>query len=74
MSKRATVLVIFLLTAFAAGAQSTKGENGGEVMAPIGLLQRHREDPLADDLAVEDDAVAIADGQIEGSLDPERLH
>ena len=49
-------------------------QNGGEVTAPIGLVQRHRQDPLADDLAVDDHAVAIADEQIEGSFDLERLH
>ena len=36
MSKRAIVPLMFLLTAFAAGAQSTKGENGGEVVVMEG--------------------------------------
>ena len=36
MSKRAMVSLIFVLTTFAAGAQSTKGENGGEVVVMEG--------------------------------------
>jgi hypothetical protein len=36
MSKRAIVSLIFVLAAFAAGAQSPKGENGGEVIVMEG--------------------------------------
>ena len=36
MSKCAILSLIFVLTAFAAGAQSTKGENGGEVVVMEG--------------------------------------
>jgi hypothetical protein len=36
MSKRAIASLIFVFTAFAAGAQSTKGENGGEVVVMEG--------------------------------------
>jgi hypothetical protein len=36
MSKRAIVFLIFVLTTSAAGAQSTKGENGGEVVVMEG--------------------------------------
>ena len=36
MSKPAILSLIFVLTAFAAGAQSTKGENGGEVVVMEG--------------------------------------
>ena len=36
MSKRAVVSLIFVLTAFAAGAQSPKGENGGEIIVMEG--------------------------------------
>ena len=47
MSKRAIVSLIFLLTAFAAGAQSTKGGNGGEVVVmeghPIEFVSKGQE-------------------------------